>query len=133
MPYRAGDQLESIRSPEIERMNIAYMAVAMRDPNPVHTEDEFARRTGMPGVIAHGTFPLGYAGALLTRAMGFESIEDFRLHLTAPVFPHDQLTAEGSVQEQLEGSDEDRRFVLAIRVTNQDGNEVARGRATVIG
>lgn len=128
MSIVVGTPIAPLRSPAIERMNIAYMAVAMRDPNPVHTDDDFARRTGAPQVIAHGTFPLGYAGALLTRTYGADAVERFTLQLTSPVFPKDHLTAEATVREQL---DDGRRLVLDLRVIKDDGTIAARGEAVV--
>jgi acyl dehydratase len=119
-------EITPLRGPAIERMNIAYMAVAMRDPNEVHTEDEVARKTGVPQVIAHGTFPLGYAGALLTRTFGADAVERFSLKLTAPVFPRDHLTAQARTRDA-----SDDRLELDLEVVKDDGTVVARGSATV--
>ncbi|MEO2106911.1 MAG: MaoC family dehydratase [Actinomycetota bacterium] len=124
--FTVGEIAASLRSDPIGRMNIAFMAVAMRDPNPVHVEDDFARQTGMPGVIAHGTFVLGYAGAMLTRAFGVAAVRRWRVDLTAPVFPGDVLDAEAVVQEVGAGELE-----LTLAVRNQQGTVVGRGRATV--
>ena len=38
--FTVGEIAASLRSDPIGRMNIAFMAVAMRDPNPVHVEDD---------------------------------------------------------------------------------------------
>ncbi|AXV06697.1 MaoC family protein [Euzebya pacifica] len=124
--FSAGDTVATLESEPIGRMNIAYMAVAMRDPNPVHVEDDFARQTGMPGVIAHGTFVLGLAGSMLTREFGVDAVQRWRIDLTAPVFPGDTLSAEAVAQEV----DGDRLAVL-LAVRNQDGTVVGRGDATV--
>ena len=121
-----GDTIGPLTSPDIARMNIAYMAVAMRDPNPVHTEDEFAQQAGLPRVIAHGTFPLGYVGALLTQTFGFDRVRSWQAALVAPVFPHDCLRVTGTVREQQ--GDELR---VDLQVVNRDDTVVARGSATV--
>lgn len=124
--FSIGDSVATLRSEPIGRMNIAYMAVAMRDPNPVHVEDDFARQTGMPGVIAHGTFVLGYAGAMLTRAFGVDALRRWRIDLTAPVYPGDVLDAEAVVREVGDGE-----LDLTLAVRNQSGTVVGRGSATV--
>jgi acyl dehydratase len=109
-------------------MQIAYMAVAMRDPNPVHVEEEVAAKAGMPSVIAHGTFPQAYAGALLSRTFGVDAVERFALRLTSPVFPGDRLRAEAVVRER----DQDGTLVLDLRVVKVgDGAVAGKGEARV--
>lgn len=122
-----------LQGPRIDRMGIAYMAVAMRDPNLVHVEPDVAAAAGMENVIAHGTFPLGYAGAALTRAYGFERVRRLRVDLTAPVFPGDALTTELEVvgdDNSMEGGSLVRR--VRISVLKADGTLAARGEAEVL-
>lgn len=121
-----------LQGPRIDRMGIAYMAVAMRDPNLVHVEPDVAAAAGMESVIAHGTFPLGYAGAALTRAYGFERVRRLRVDLTAPVFPGDALTTELEVvgDDSMDGGGLVRR--LRVRVLKADGTLAAKGEAEVL-
>ena len=121
-----GTDLPPTTSTPISRMDIAYMAVAMRDPNPVHTEDEFAQQAGLPGVIAHGTFPLGHAGAYLTTTFGPQAVLNYELRLTTPVFPGDQLTTHGSVADRA-----DDHLTIDLTVTKNDGTTAAKGTAKV--
>lgn len=79
-------------------MNIAWMAVALEDPNPVHLDDALAARAGFPSVIAHGTFAVGAIGLLLGRWAGQRYIRQMETRLMAPAFPGDQLVAEGEVE-----------------------------------
>lgn len=130
MRLRVGDELPEVLSPAIDRLRIAYMAVAMRDPNLVHVEDDFAVRSGLPGVIAHGTFVLAYAGAAVGRALGVDAIRRLKVDLTAPVFPGDILTTKGraTAVEREDGGD---LVTLALTVEREDGVAVGRGSATV--
>lgn len=129
--YEIGHELPAVTGPTLRRLDIAYMAVAMDDPNEVHTEDEVARASGMPQVIAHGTFPLAYGGAALTRAFGFGAVRRYGLRLTAPVFPGDQLTTNLLVSgvEDIEGG---QRLTLDVTVRKQDDAVVGRGSAQVV-
>ena len=88
----AGDLLYQLA---VSRMAIAWMAVALGDPNPIHVEDEVARRAGFPSAIAHGTFPIGAIGAMLTRAHGAGSVRSLDVRLTGPTYPGDTVTAVG--------------------------------------
>lgn len=131
MAYEIGHELAPLVGPSLRRLDIAYMAVAMDDPNEVHTEDEVARASGMPQVIAHGTFPLAYGGAALTREFGFGAVRQYGLRLTAPVFPGDELTTNLLVSE-VEDVESGQRLTLDVTVRKQDDTVVGRGSAQVV-
>lgn len=126
MTLQIGDRLPEITSPPIGRLNIAYMTVAMRDPNLVHVEDDHAAKAGLPSVIAHGTFVTACGGAVVSRHFGADGIRRIRVDVTAPAFPQDVLRAAAVVVE-LTGDE----AVLEITVTNQRDEQVGRGSATV--
>ena len=130
MPLRIGDELPEVVTPPIDRLRIAYMAVSMRDPNLVHVEDEYAAKSGLPSVIAHGTFVTSYAGAAVSRAVGVDAIRQIRVDVTAPVFPGDVLRTAAVVTDSEPAPDGDR-VTIDIAVTNQDGLRVGRGTAVV--
>lgn len=131
MGYEIGQELPPVAGPRLRRLDIAYMAVAMDDPNEVHTEDDVARASGMPQVIAHGTFPLAYGGAAVTRQFGFGAVRRYGLRLTAPVFPGDELTTNLRVSE-VEELEDGQRLELDVTVRKQDDTVVGRGSAQVV-
>jgi acyl dehydratase len=49
-----GDELPSVVKGPVTREMLKAYAVASGDPNPMHTDDEFARNAGYPSVFAHG-------------------------------------------------------------------------------
>lgn len=136
MRYRVGDHLLAPALPTVDRMRIAYMAVSMRDPNPVHIEDEYAARCGLPGVIAHGTFVTAYLGLTVSRAAGVGAIRRLRVDLTAPVVPGDRLSAEAvvvAVEPAGEGVERGNEMVtVELTATTADGTTVGRGTATFV-
>jgi len=111
-------------SPEISRLQLAYMTVAMRDPNLVHMEDEYAKLSGLPKVIAHGTFAVSYVGAALSNIVGVNNIRRLKVDLTAPVFPGDTITVQLLDVEQEGGATS-----ATLTAVNQSGVQVARGTA----
>lgn len=129
MTLQIGDELPELVTPPIDRLRIAYMAVSMRDPNLVHLEDGYAAKSGLPSVIAHGTFVTSVAGAAVTRAVGVDALRRLRVDVTAPVFPGDVLHAHAAVTDSEPGPD--GQVAIALTVTNQDGTRVGRGTATV--
>ena len=130
MALRIGDQLPEVVTPPIDRLRIAYMAVSMRDPNLVHVEDAHAARSGLPSVIAHGTFVTSYAGAAVSRAVGVDAIRRIRVDVTAPVFPGDVLTT-AAVVTKIDPAPGGGNVTIDLTVTNQDGMQVGRGTAVV--
>jgi acyl dehydratase len=112
-------------------MRIADLAVSMRDPNLVHVEDEYARRCGLPGVIAHGTFVVSQLGAAVSRAVGVAALRRLQVDLTAPVFPGDTVRAEAEVTE-VAGSAEGELVTVRLTATKHDGSIAGRGSATFV-
>ena len=131
MALSVGEVLPEVQSPVMDRMHLAYMTVAMRDPNLVHLENEYAAKAGLPGVIAHGTFVVAYGGAVVSRAVGADAIKRLRVDVTAPVFLGDVLTSRAEVSA-VELSEEGDVATLVIEVTRQDGAQVGRGEALVV-
>jgi acyl dehydratase len=125
-----GDELPEVLTPPIDRLRIAYMAVSMRDPNLVHVEDSYAAKSGLPSVIAHGTFVTSYAGAAISRAVGMDAVRKIRVDVTAPVFPGDVLRTHAVVTGS-EPAPAGQLLTIDVTVTNQDGARVGRGTATV--
>lgn len=114
-----------LTTPEITRLRIAYMTVAMKDPNLVHMEDDYAKLSGLPQVIAHGTFAVSYVGAAVSRAVGVNNVTRLKVELTAPVFPGDIVTV-----EFVDVTDDAGTSHGTLKAHNQSGTQVARGEAS---
>jgi acyl dehydratase len=114
-------------TPVMDRMRIAYMTVAMRDPNLVHVEDAYAAKAGLPSVIAHGTFAVSYLGIAVSRLVGVDALRRLKVTLLAPVFPGDQLRLEATVTTV--EPDDGGTVTVTLSATNADGTRVARGEA----
>jgi acyl dehydratase len=52
------------------REQIAAYAEASGDHNPIHLDDDFARKVGLPGVIAHGMLQMGLMATVAAEAAG---------------------------------------------------------------
>ncbi len=112
-------------SPEITRLRLAYMTVAMRDPNLVHMEDDYAKKSGLPQVIAHGTFAVAYVGFALSQSVGFGRVRRVKVELTAPVFPQDIISV---MYTDLQTNGD--LTTARISARNQSGMLIARGEST---
>ena len=95
---------------------IAAYAGASGDHNPIHLDDEFARRVGLPGVIAHGMLQMGVLATVAAEAAGGgERLRRMYCRFAGMVVPGDTVTftAEDSGPGKLE-----------LRAANQRGEAV---------
>lgn len=78
----------------LTRVQICRYAGAMRDFNPIHIDDEFARRAGMPSVIAHGPLTLSRALDTIVAQVGARSVRRLDARFKAPYLPGQSLIVE---------------------------------------
>lgn len=60
-----GDILPALTFPPINRTTLFLFGGASGDYNPIHIDIDFARKSGMPDVFAHGMLGMAYLGRLL--------------------------------------------------------------------
>ena len=115
----------------ITAREIELFADATGDRNPVHLDEEAARRTQFGGRIAHGMLTAGLVSAALASELpGPGSIYlSQTLRFTRPVRINDTVTVK---LEVLEIISEKRRVRLSTTCTNQHGETVLDGEATVM-
>ncbi len=77
--------------PALTRVQIARYAGAVRDFNPIHVDEEFAKGAGLPSVIAHGPFTLARALDAIVAQVGAEAVRGFDARLKAPYLPGETL------------------------------------------
>ena len=63
-----GDSLPSLDLPPIDRTRLALFGGASGDHNPIHIDIDFARRSGMPDVFAHGMLGIRMRATIATAA-----------------------------------------------------------------
>lgn len=76
----------------ITRTDIVKFAGAGGDFNPVHHDEEAARRAGYPSVFAMGMFTAGLLGDYVSRWLGAENVARFSVRFASPVWPGDTLS-----------------------------------------
>lgn len=79
-----GDQV-SERDVEITRDMLVRYAAASGDFNPIHYNDAFAQKVGLPGVIAHGMLTMGIGASVVEEWAGAGNIADYQARFTRPV------------------------------------------------
>lgn len=124
-----GRSASSVNVPDARE--IALFAAVSGDVNPAHLDPDWAATTPFGGVIAHGMLSAGYISALLgTTLPGPGTIYlDQSLRFRRPVRPGDRLTTTVTVTAK---DDAKKRVTLDCTCTNQNGEAVVTGTATVL-
>jgi acyl dehydratase len=97
---------------------------------PRFTDDEGARKEGLPGMITPGNMSLAVLSKLVTDWIGASDAKMIRLGTTyrQPVMPDHTITLQGFVTHK---NDEDRTAEMDIWIENEDAERLVIGTATV--
>ncbi len=118
-------------SKSISMDEIGQFAKVSGDVNPVHVDDEFAKKTRFGGRIAHGMWTASLISAVLgTKLPGPGTIYlNQTLEFKAPVQPGETITATVKVLKVRE----DKRIVtLETYCENEKGQRILEGEAVVL-
>ena len=132
-----GETREATLVEDLSRTQIVQYAGASGDYNPLHSDELFARKVaGVPTVFAHGMLTMGMTGRLITDWFGAASVTDYSARFVAQVWPGDTLTGRATVTEvevieQTAHRIETARVRVELETTNQRGETVLKGTATV--
>lgn len=126
-----GDSIPALTKPAITRIQLALFAGAACDHNPIHVDDEIAKASGLPGVIAHGMLNMAYLGQLLTNWVPQKNIRKLSARFVAMAFPGDVITCTGKVIAK-SAEEGENRVELELAVENQRGEKIQMGKATVV-
>jgi 3-hydroxybutyryl-CoA dehydratase len=131
------DQLRTGASlPEMQKMisqaDINLYAQASRDFNPIHIDEEFARRTPAGGTIAHGMLILAYISEVMTRAFerNWLTAGGLNVRFKAPARPGDVIRVQVKV-EKIVPEGESGLVICGVTCLNQTGDIVVNGEARV--
>lgn len=115
----------------ITEADVRTYAQISEDKNPVHLDEDYAKTTIFKTRVAHGMFVSSLFSALLGNTLpGNGTIYlGQELKFMKPVFLNDTITATVSVLELMV---EKNRAVLETIATNQAGDVVIKGQATVL-
>ncbi len=124
-----GESASLVRT--LTHKDIELFAVVSGDVNPAHLDEDFAKHDIFHGVVAHGM----WGGALISAVLGTKLpgpgtiYLDQTLQFRRPIRIGDVVTVTLTVIEKIAGAN---RVILGSKATNQHGEEVITGTATVI-
>jgi len=126
LTLKSGDSVEFQSQPPITREQLRAYAAASGDFNPIHLDEQVAKRAGLPGVIAHGMLTAAFIGerARQVASGGDWKLAQLQTRFKAMTFPGDVISVGGVVKEIAE-----RLLVLDLQAKNQKGEITTTGIA----
>jgi 3-hydroxybutyryl-CoA dehydratase len=93
-----GMELGEVIYGPVTREDFVRYADASGDDNPIHQDEEYARRSGAPTVFAMGMLNAGYlAHAVSDWFGGPQNLRRFKVRFTTRVWPGDEVVCKGTV------------------------------------
>ncbi len=119
----------------VTEADVILFAGITGDFNPLHVNEEFAKKTKFGKRVVHGCFSSGLISAVLGMKLpgpgalyGGQTVK-----FVKPVFIGDTLTAKGTIVEKFTKKNGELKFLrIQTDVFNQVDEKVTEGEATVI-
>jgi acyl dehydratase len=117
---KEGDSIPELKVTPDSGLTKRY-AEASGDPNPIHTDPEFAKSAGLPGCILHGLWTMAQVARANSEAGGDPmALKRLSVQFRGMGFPEQEVTVRGKVVEASDGS------VVVDTVAEQNGNEIIK-------
>jgi acyl dehydratase len=119
--FKQGDSLPKLRVIPDAGLTKRY-AEASGDPNPIHTDEEFARSVGLPGVILHGLYTMAQVAKAHTDAAGgdLRALKRLAVQFRGMGVPEQEIVVTATVKESRDGT------VITDTVAAQGDNQIIR-------
>ena len=125
-----GDQIPSLTLGPIDQADLVLYANASGDQNPIHINQNFAKKSGLPNVIAHGMLIMSYLGRLLTNFIPQSSIKNFTVQFSNMTHLNQQVICTGKVLEKdlIDGKEV---VTISLKVEDLQGEKKIIGQAII--
>jgi acyl dehydratase len=129
-----GQELPIMVKPPIVQEQLNRYAAASGDFNPIHLNEEAARRVGLDGIIAHGMLSMAFLGQYVSQLIASNPqalIANLKARYMGMVRLGDTLTCCGVVKNSAD-SDGQTTVTIECWAQNQRGEKVTVGEADVV-
>jgi acyl dehydratase len=116
----------------VERATLVQYAGASLDRNPIHWDERFATKVGLPDVIAHGMFTMGSAVTAVSEWVGDAGrVVEYSVRFTKPVVVPYEGGADIAVEGVVKSLDADAKRAT-VELTASSGGDKVLGRALAV-
>jgi acyl dehydratase len=117
---QVGESLRELKVTPDRYLTVRY-AGASGDFNPIHIDEDFARRVGLPGRILHGLWTMAQVARAQTAAGGGpHSLRRLEVQFRGMGVPEHEITVTGTVADVRDG------VAVVHAVATQDGKAIIR-------
>jgi acyl dehydratase len=118
---KQGDSLPELRVTPDPGLTKRY-AEASGDPNPIHTDPEFAKSVGLPGVILHGLYTMAQVARAHSALAGGDprALRRLAVQFRGMGFPEQEIVVTATVREASDGR------IVTETEAEQAGNRIIR-------
>ena len=118
---KEGEAIPELKVTPDEGLTKRY-AEASGDPNPIHTDPEFAKSAGLPGCILHGLWTMAQVARANNAAAGGDprALKRLSVQFRGMGFPEQEVTVTGTIKQAEGGT------VVVETVAEQNGNQIIR-------
>jgi len=114
----------------VNRANFVRYAGASGDFNPIHYDQTFAEKAGLPTVFGQGMFTAGTLARVPTEWFGSTSVKRYSVRFSSRIWPEDDVSFSGTVTRVYEEAGIPHAD-LDLKATNQKGEHLILAEATV--
>ncbi len=128
-----GQELTPMVKPPIAQDQLNRYAQASGDFNPIHLNEEAARRVGLNGIIAHGMLSMAFLGQYISQQIASDPetlLTSLKVRYVAMVRLGDTLTCQGLVKN-ISVAGGETTITIECWAQNQRGEKVTVGEAEV--
>jgi acyl dehydratase len=123
---KEGDAVPPFVVENLTRTDIVRYAGASGDFNPMHHDQSFAEKAGLPSVFAHGMLNAGFVSKCISDYVGRDNLRKLKVRFATRVWPGDTITCKGTVTKKYE--ENGKRFVEGdLLALNQKGETAISG------
>jgi acyl dehydratase len=119
--FNEGDSLPELHVTPDAGLTKRY-AEASGDPNPIHVDEEFAKKVGLPGVILHGLYSMAQVARAHTEAAGGDprTLRRLAVQFRGMGFPEQEIVVSATVRETGGGR------IVTDTIAAQGDNQIIR-------
>jgi acyl dehydratase len=116
-----GDKLPELRVTPDAGLTKRY-AEASGDPNPIHTDPDFAKQVGLPGVILHGLYTMAQVARAHSAVAGGDprALKRLSVQFRGMGLPEQEIVVSATVRDASDGR------ITTDTVAEQAGNQIIR-------
>ncbi len=115
---------------DINRTHFVRYAGASGDLNPIHHDQTYAEKAGLPTVFGVGMFTAGVLSRVVSEWFGPESIKSYKVRFATRLWPGDSIRFSGKITRVYQEGDVIHAG-LELLAVNQNDEPLIRGEAVV--